>query len=141
MFLSSVQNKNIYPLLSPGRPYRTNKISFHFLVETDDSGRLIDEDYRKLPLPRSIHRAIYLRHAETDGNQTFVLSDGRELHLRSEASGRVRADIELKAAARAERDQEFHLTIPEAVRMIRGQAKGCAKAFYWAEEEWASPAL
>lgn len=113
------------------------------LVETDDSGRLIDEDYRKSPLPRSIHRAIYLRHAETDGNQAFVLSDGRKLYLRSEASGRVRADLELKEAARAMRDQEFHLTIPEAVRTIREQTGGCAKAkaFYWAEEEWASPAF
>lgn len=108
------------------------------VIETEDHGRLIDEDYNKEALTRRVSRAFYMRNVKIDGTRELVLPDGRPLLLRSESEGRARADIGLTALNSSDRNREFHEAIPAAVRAIREQVEGCGQAtvYYWAEEEW-----
>ncbi|TMV45929.1 FAD-dependent oxidoreductase [Paenibacillus mesophilus] len=113
------------------------------VIETEDHGRLIDEDYAKTALARKVSRAFHMRNAKVDGTKEIVLPDGHTLLLRSESEGRARADIGLTALDSSGRNLEFHATIPEAVRAIREQVEGCGQAavYYWAEEEWGGSAF
>lgn len=113
------------------------------VVETDDSGRLIDADYSKTALQRRVYRAFHLRNANVNGVKEITLPDGRSLLLRAEAEHRARAEIELNETDSSSRSREFHTVISEAMRAIREQAEGCGQAavYYWAEEEWGDPAF
>jgi hypothetical protein len=113
------------------------------IIETEDCGRLIEEDYFRLALPILKHRAVYMQNANVDKNQELKLSDGNKLLVRADVEGRARLDMELRASDYAGRDLEFHAALPEAVRVIREQVEGCeqAAAYYWAEEEWGCPAF
>ncbi|TMV45924.1 FAD-dependent oxidoreductase [Paenibacillus mesophilus] len=113
------------------------------VIETEEHGRLIDETYAKTALTRGARRVFLLRNAAWDGVKALTLPDGRELVLRAEAEDRTSAAMELTAADAAGRNLEFHAAIPEALRVIREQAEGCAEAvaYYWAEEAWSEPAF
>ncbi|MDF2720533.1 MAG: dependent oxidoreductase [Paenibacillus sp.] len=113
------------------------------VVETDDTGRLIDSGYSKHAALNGIYRTFHISHASLASAADLTLADGRRLRLRAESDRRACVEIELRGSNKADRLSEFHLSVPEAVQTIRSQVAGCeeAIAYYLAEEESGSPAF
>ncbi|TMV48599.1 FAD-dependent oxidoreductase [Paenibacillus mesophilus] len=112
------------------------------VVETDDSGRLIDSSIPRLAVSRPIWRSCLLHDAVLSGNRVLEHDNGRHISLRPLSEDHCRVDIPLKGEDLQSRDLEFHAALLEALPLIRGEY-GCesAKLYYLAEEEWAQPSF
>ncbi|MDF2713905.1 MAG: putative FAD-dependent oxidoreductase [Paenibacillus sp.] len=110
------------------------------VVETDDSGRLIDAHLPRLAVSRPIWRSCLLHNASLSGVRVIERENGRNISLRPLSKDHCRADILLKGEDLQSRDMEFHAALLEALPLIRGE-HGCesAKLYYLAEEEWSQP--
>jgi len=111
------------------------------VVETDDSGRLIDPRIR-MAVSRPVWRYCLLHDAVLSGNRVINQADGRPISLRPLSEDHCRVDIPLKGENLQSRDLEFHAALLEVLALIRGE-HGCesAKLYFLAEEEWAQPGL
>lgn len=110
------------------------------VVETDDSGRLIDARIPRLAVSRPIWRSCLLHDVALSGNRIIKRENGRHFSLRPLSKDHCRLDIPLKGEDLQSRDLEFHAALLEALPLIRGE-HGCesAKLYYLAEEEWSQP--
>lgn len=110
------------------------------VVETDDSGRLIDARTPRLAVSRPIWRSCLLHDASLSGIRIIKCENGRDISLRPISMDHCRADIPLIGDDLQSRDMEFHAALLEALPLIRGE-HGCesAKLYYLAEEEWSQP--
>lgn len=110
------------------------------VVETDDSGRLIDADIPRLAVSGPIWRSCLLHDASLSGIRVIERENGCRISLRPLSENLCRADISLKGEDLQSRDMEFHAALPDALRLVRAVG-GCetAKLHYLAEEEWSQP--
>lgn len=137
------QNEGVVCGLVAGTREGYRLLKSPLVIETDDSGRLIDACYARQPLRHPITRSLLIGNVSLHEEKELKLPTGNRLHLKPLTQDQARADLVLDANGATNATHDFHMMIVEAMQLIREQVEGGAEAamLYAAEEGWQLPAF